>query len=158
MLETLRLEDLSDREVLLVIADLAGEDADGWVLAYDVGERLGIAETKRKRAASSRMSWLRRYGALEREYLTTEHGEIKYDTKGNPRWGQRWRLTVAGHEIAMGNLRAGQHKAVDGMTDGQLLLLTRALADRARYAESSTAAKLAEREWKHQWTRAERMA
>jgi hypothetical protein len=155
LLESLRLEDCSDREVLLVIRDLAAEDSEGWVLAYDVGERLGIDEKVRKRAAAQRMTWLRRYGALIREYLTNEHGEIKYDPHGNPRWGQRWALTDIGLELALGNLKSQQRRAIKDMSDGQLLLLTRALADRARHADTFTAGKLAEREWRHQWTRLE---
>jgi hypothetical protein len=150
-LQGLRLADMSDREVLLVVHDL--EDNDGWVLAFDVGMRLGIVEEHAKRAAAQRMTWLRRYGALEREVKTDHKGDIIYDPKGNPRWGQRWRLTEVGRVIALGTLRRTHVNALDTIHDGQLLLITRGIADRIRGAENFTAAKLAEREWRHRLMR-----
>ena len=64
-LEHLRLEDLSDREVLLVMLDVA--DPDGWVDALQVGVQFGIPEEHALRTATSRLTWLMRWGAVQRE-------------------------------------------------------------------------------------------
>lgn len=151
-LDHLRLQDLSDREVLLIVMDVA--DADGWAWAYDVGGQIGLVEEHRRRGAAQRLSWMVRYGAVEREHLADEHGNLRYinDDTGRPKYGQRWRLTELGEEIAMGQLRAPQQRALDGLADdAQLLLAVRHVATHARHSRS--AAKLLEREWRHQWTR-----
>lgn len=151
-LDSLRLVDLSDREVLLVVRDVA--DGDGWAYAYDVGAQLGVVEEHRRRAAAQRLSWLRRFGAVEREHLADENGNLLY-TAGDthrPRWGQRWRLTDAGEAIALGRLRAPEQRAIDGLDEPAALLAVREIARRARYADV-TLAKLIDREWRHQWTR-----
>jgi len=149
-LESLRITDYSDREVLLIVKDLA--DPDGWVLAEDVGGAIGIVQDHRRRAAAQRLSWLQRYGAVEREHLRdAETGELAYRTHHGepyPKWGQRWRLTDMGEQMADGKLRAPQQRALDGLTDAQLLLAMRHVSSRARVADG---AKLIEREWRYQW-------
>jgi hypothetical protein len=152
-LESLRLIDLSDREVLLVVADVA--DDDGWAYAYDVAERLGVADAYRRRAGAQRLSWLKRYGAVEREHEADEHGNLMYvaGDPHRPRYGQRWRLTATGEALASGRLRAAQQRAVDDADEAQLLLVARIVAERARASSSSAAAKLIEREWRHRWLR-----
>lgn len=152
---SLRLQVMSDREVLLIVRDVA--DGDGWAYAYDVGERIGLDETHRKRAAAQRLSWLRRYGAVERELLpgptavddAGTHG-LAYDAEEKPRFGQRWRLTELGEAIALGRLRKPTERAIDGMSEAEALLAIRTIGGRARH---SAAAKLLEREWRYQWTR-----
>jgi len=153
-IESLANAVLSDREVLLVLRDLSESDADGWVYAYDVGERLGVVEQHRRRAAAQRLSWLKRYGAVEREHEADEHGNLLYvagDTH-RPRWGQRWRLTPVGEDFATGKLRAAQERALESVTDANLALVAQAVAERARHS-SATLANLVEREWKHRWAR-----
>ena len=152
-LESLSNAVLSDREVLLVLRDLA--DADGWAYAYDVGERLGVAEEHARRAAANRLSWMVRYGAVEREHLKDADGKARYvnDDPDRPKYGQRWRLTDIGEAIAVGKLRVAQERAVADIGEAELVLMTRLVAERARGAHNATAAKLAEREWKHRWAR-----
>lgn len=152
-LESLRLEDLSDREVLLVVRDVA--ELDGWAYAEDVGAQLGIVAEHRRRAAAVRLSWLSRFGAVEREHLVDAFGNLRYinDDRGRPKYGQRWRLTEVGEALADGKLRAAQQRSVDDADDAQLLLVARAVAERARHSGNATSAKLIEREWRHRWTR-----
>lgn len=150
-LESLRLLDLSDREVLLVVRDVA--DGDGWAWAYDVGERLGVVESHRRRAAAQRLSWLARFGAVEREHLSDEHGNLMYVTRQGtqrPKYGQRWRLTDIGELLALGKLRAAESRLLDDADEARMLLIARHVAAQARH---SAGAKLIEREWRHQWIR-----
>jgi hypothetical protein len=61
---SLTIEDLSDREFLLVVRDLAGDD--GWTDSDAIRERLDLT---RRQIASTRLSWLARewrYGSSNR--------------------------------------------------------------------------------------------
>lgn len=73
---------ISDTEVLAIVDDL-GKDDDGWASTYDVRLQLGEKpeESKHRTGVPSRLSWLRRYGWLERN----EDG--------------LWRLTPIGHAM-----------------------------------------------------------
>ena len=62
------IEDMSDREFLHVVLDVAEED--GWSSSDDVRRKLGMPK---RFHASSRLSWLQRFGAVEREYA----GEVQ---------------------------------------------------------------------------------
>src|SRR4051812_6508553 len=104
-LENLRIESYSDREFLLVVADVAGQyGEEGWVDSLQVAQRLGFEERK---VVSSRFSWLRRYEAVEREPLADEHGNLRWHKSGKPMHTQRWRLTGLGEAVAFGRLRKG---------------------------------------------------
>lgn len=152
-LESLTIRDMSDREVLLIVHDLSTVDADRWVDALDVAERLGMKHERRRSTAASRLAWLRRYGAVEREFLWDENQNPILNRKGEHRMGQRWRLTPIGEAVALGKLTRAQEKAIENMNDSQFLLLTRALAGRVTGSDDMTVQKLAEREWKHWLTR-----
>jgi hypothetical protein len=139
--ERLTIDDYSDREFLLVLADVA--DADGWAESHDIADRLDLA---RKAIASSRLSWLRRWGAVEREHERDDNGNLRYHRDGRAMHTQRWRLTDAGHALAVGSLRKGQESALAKIGDDQLLLVTRWLSERTR---AGVSAKLAQREWRY---------
>lgn len=141
-LEHLTIFDFSDREFLLVVRDVA--DPDGWAEAADVAERLDVVD---KRSASSRLSWMRRYGAVEREHERDEHGGLLYHRDGKPRHTQRWRLTDAGRALALGKLTKGQQGSLDRLDDGALLMAARFLSGRTR--GDTTTARLVQREWRH---------
>lgn len=140
--EHLTIDDYSDREFLLVLADVA--DGDGWATSADMADRLDVAH---KAVASSRLSWLKRWGAVEKEHERDEHGALRYHVDGKPRYTQRWRLTPAGAALANGSIKKGQQSTLDRIDDTQLLVVTRWLTQRTREAGVST--KLAQREWRY---------
>jgi hypothetical protein len=141
-LESLRIEDYSDREFLLIIRDVA--DTDGWTDSHAVAEHLDL---KHKRLASSRLSWLRRYGAVEREIERDEHGNIKANRRGEIQYTQRWRLTALGEAMALGRLRKSDQRTLEGMNEGQMLLAVRFIS--AQSNGDSGAGKLLQREWRY---------
>lgn len=143
-LSHLRLEDLSDREVLLLMLDLA--DGEGYVDPMDLADRLDIVGDHPRRVVTSRLAWLKRWGAVEKEFATDEHGNVLRHRSGEKRTTQRYRLTAIGWDMASGQLRAAQEKALAGMDDGQMLLVTQWLTRRARES-GTTVATLVRREW-----------
>src|SRR3954470_16747863 len=142
-IDSLRIEDFSDREFLLIVADVASED-DGWADSEQVAQRMDLST---RRLASSRLSWLRRYGAVEREHVRDEAGNIRYHRNGKPMHTQRWRRTPAGEMMAFGQFRKADEKALERMKDEHLLLITRWLTERT--AGDETVGKLVSREWRY---------
>jgi hypothetical protein len=140
--DRLRLEDLSDRELLLVVDDMA--DADGYADAWEVGLRLGLEQDHARRIVTSRLSWLRRWGAVERE-----PADNVPKVRGEPRRPRRWMLTALGHDMATGRLRKAQQQALEGARDADLLALTGLLAQRQRHG-GLTVRSLMRREWQYQ--------
>lgn len=141
-LESLRITDYSDREFLLVVLDQA--DDEGWTDSMHVANALGF---ENRRFASSRFSWLARYGAVEREHARDESGNLRWTKDGKPMHTQRWRLTELGEQVALGKLRRGDQSALDRLTPAQLPLVTRWLAERSR--DATGMGKLVEREWRY---------
>jgi|SRR5262245_53303193 len=132
-LHTLRLEDYSDRELLLVVDDLAQEF--GWVDPSDVANKLGIKAAHPVRSVISRFVWMVRYGTMEREIKTDDTGSPMVTRSGRPKYGQRWRLTKAGQMFAMGRLTARQADSLNRFKDDQMVLVTRWLAERQRTSD-----------------------
>jgi hypothetical protein len=145
-MKSLKLEDFSDRELLLIIHDV--RDAEGWSTAKDVAERIDIEHPRPWVPVASRLGWLRRFGATEREFMWDEFGNPMYTAKGEIRYTQRWRLTEAGLAVAHGNINSRQQEQLERFKDDQLLLVTRWLAERQRNGDGVAAA-LVRREWKH---------
>lgn len=143
--EHLRLEDLSDRELLLVIADIAGDG--GYADGLDIAARLDIGGEYPRRTVACRLSWLVRWGALQREYERDEAGNIRYRRDGKVVYTQRWGLTPMGWAVASGELRKGLETQLERVDDAQMVVLTRWVA---RRSSSFTARKLAEREWRRE--------
>jgi hypothetical protein len=142
-LESLRIDDYSDREFLLVLDDLA--DGDGWADSQRVAEQLGFES---RRFAAVRLSWLQRFGAVEREHERDEHGNIRYTVHGKLRYTQRWRMTEAGAALAHGRLRKRQAESLERIGEEQMIEVTRWLTRRAR-GSGAVAAKLIAREWRY---------
>ena len=147
VLTSLRIVDYSDRELLLVVRDLG--EADGWVTSQEIAERLQIESARPKQVVGSRMSWLQRYGALEREHLRDAFGNLRYRGNGKPVYTQRWRLTSRGEQLAAGNLTKRDQEVLGRITsDDHLLLVTRYLTQRQRSTDD-TARTLMRREWRY---------
>jgi hypothetical protein len=140
--EHLTLLDYSDREFLLLAMDCA-EDGD-WFESQALAVRLDL---EHRRSASQRLSWLARWGVVEREHARDHTGNIKYHRNGKVMTTQRWRLTDAGKALALGRIKARQQTVLDNLGDEQLIEVTRWLSGRTRDAGMAT--KLSLREWKH---------
>jgi hypothetical protein len=146
-LTSLRLEDYSDREVLLILQDITGPD--GWADSLEVAERIGLQAEHPRRTAASRLSWLQRYGAVEREFARDADGVIRLRRDGRPVYTQRWRLTDRGRTLAAGTLTSRQQESLERMaTDDRLLLITRWLTEVERSTDD-VAATLMKREWRY---------
>lgn len=141
-IERLSILDYSDREFLLICRDVA--EADGWFESEDVAVQMGLVS---RRLASSRLSWLKRYEAVDREVERDHTGAIKVHRNGKVRHTQRWRLTPLGESLALGKLRKGDQRALEGMNDGQMLLAVRWMAEHS--ADDSGMSKLLIREWRY---------
>jgi hypothetical protein len=144
-MDHLRITDMSDREFLLVV-DETGED-DNWAQSIDVAKALELKDNG-NRLVASRLSWMVRYGAVERELRRDEHGNIRVTRHGQPMYTQRWRLTDMGRAMAYGRLKAAQERALEGIADDGMLLAMRSIARRA--AGDGTMGRLVRREWQHQ--------
>jgi hypothetical protein len=140
--EHLTLLDLSDREFLLVVMDCAEED--GWADSQDIAN---VLDLNRRHSASSRLSWLVRWGVVERERAVDEHGKPRYRRDDKPVYTQRWRLTPIGVDMATGKLRKAQENALAGARDAEVMMLARTLAQRQRTMPFAVG-KLMTREWK----------
>jgi hypothetical protein len=145
-LESLRLIDFSDRELLLLLNDVA--DNDGWGTSVEVASKLNLNVEHPNRHVSSRFSWLVRFGALEREHLSDEYGNLLFTRGGRPKYGQRWRLTTAGRTLALGKLTSAERARLEGLSADRLLVYTRGLTRRYRTAGDAAGA-LMGREWRY---------
>jgi hypothetical protein len=144
-MKSLTLLDFSDRELLLIVYDV--RDPEGWSSARDVA-RINLDHPEPHRPVASRLSWMRRYGAVEREFMRDEHGNPMRTPNGKLRFTQRWRLTDRGMALAQGKLSDTDRQALDRFTDDQLLVVTRWLTERQRESDLVAGA-LVRREWKH---------
>jgi hypothetical protein len=137
----LSLFGISDSELLAIVDDLA--DENGWTSTYEVrlqlGERPDDADSASRSGVGPRMSWLRRYGWLEK-------GEPEKDEAGKIH--QTFRLTAMGHALLdHPELTKTFEKAFENLSPAQRLRLTRELSSAGHRApmEIQTALR---REWR----------
>jgi hypothetical protein len=143
MRESLTILDLSDREFLLIVDEVA--DADGWADSLAIAQAL---ELEHRHSASSRLSWLSRTAELcEREHRRDEHGNLRWHKSGKPMHTQRWKLTELGRAYAYGRLKARQREALDRIDDMALLEVTNLITERAR--RDPAAKWLMNRQWRY---------
>jgi hypothetical protein len=126
----------------LVLLDCMEED--GWADSQQVADKLDLLS---RRLASSRLSWLARWGIVEREHKRDESGNIRYHRDGRPMHTQRWRPTPVGHDLATGALRKAQASALENARDHEIALLSRELAARHRTMPFAVS-KMMTREWR----------
>jgi hypothetical protein len=146
-LEGLTLLDLSDREFLLVVRD-AGGVLPNYVTAEQVAVHLRLIGENPVRSVSARLSWLKRYGAVDREYERDHTGNIRENRNGKPVYTQGWALSELGLQMAVGNLTKTQQASLERLGDGQMLMTMRLLSQRV-IASNSTVSKLMDREYRH---------
>lgn len=125
---------IGDAELLGVVDDLA--DERGWTSTYAIQIQLGerpeefrkVSEGEIPRSGvGPRLSWLVRYGWLERssERIRVESG----DPRGW-RWSQSWRLTPMGHLLLDdADLSRAVQNALERLNPAQRLRVTREMAE-----------------------------
>ena len=136
MARHLRNEDLSDRELLHLINDVA--DEQGLVVAEDVATALDMRDGD-QRAAHTRISWMKRLGYLER----IDSRELGGKANGSP----RYILTEEGRMLMKGKINATVQKALANADPGTELLLMREIGQRGFVDASQTTATAVRRQW-----------
>ena len=128
-MDSLKLYDLSDRELLHVVMD--EQDAEGWTASTAIADRLGITHRYPNQCVGTRMSWMKRYGVVEKH--PTRHA---------------WKVSRSGQTLMNGDLTASQKQTLDAMDSARVLMLTRWLTGRYRRSGES-AGHLYRREWNY---------
>ena len=123
-------------------------DGEGWALAADVADRLGMEGEHPGRSVSVRLSWLKRYGAVEREHeRDPTTGALLYRGE-KPVHTQRWKMTPIGFQMAVGKLTKKQQEQLDRLQDGSMLMTMRWLSQRV-VGSDPTVGKLMDREYRY---------
>jgi phage antirepressor YoqD-like protein len=122
---SLQLTAFSDRELLFIMDDTT--DGDGWTDVEQVAKALNLDHDHPTMCVSSRFSWLKRYGVLERD-------------------GRRWKMTNIGRALMNGQLDDTEESVLNAMRQDQLLALTTAITKRYQNA-NETAATMMRRAW-----------
>ncbi len=134
----LKLENFSDREMLHLLDDLAGDQ--GWVEIEHLAERVGISVAgmsdkqtliHARRCVSIRLAWIKKLsGTVERHR----------DEPGV------WRLTATGQQVVSAKMQASVGNTLAKMEEAALLLAVDAVSRRYMNANAN-AANLLRREW-----------
>lgn len=124
----LRLEDFSDRELLLAYQKAA---AGGGASAHDVAAELGITVANPDQSVAVRFGWLRKYGVMEK------------DKDG------LWVPTTTGERLLDGEMRAAQKRAMEEMDETQLYAATIALTRRLASTNNDAAARMMNRQMRY---------
>jgi hypothetical protein len=129
-LSDLKVTTVSDREVLWWLDDAA--DGEGWATSREIVAQLGgnglFVHDRPWALVAQRLSWLMRYGVVDREHLSDEKGHPRYYKDGKPVYGQRWKLTPIGEKFMRGSLTKGQQKDLDSMSEDRLVAMVEAIA------------------------------
>lgn len=112
---SLQLFEFTDPEFLAVIRD--NGDNEGWVSTAELADSIGLRGEDRNRNCGSRLSWMRRFGCVERDLQP-----------GSPTKGS-WRLTEIGEILINSQMKAAQLRALSDLDDGQLWDASRLLLD-----------------------------
>lgn len=135
----LTLVDFSDRDLLGLLIDAL--DPDGWASSEAISNLPGLkflreGHPRPVQCVGSRLGWLWRYGAIEREQMRDEHGTKVYiaGDKSRPKLTQRWRLTPLGEAMVKGSLTKAQQAQLEGMGMDKMLSVTRWLGRSAIHA------------------------
>jgi hypothetical protein len=132
-LNSLRLAEFSDRELLALVVDLRDENA-GVVTTQQLADTLQPQSKNPTNCVGTRMGWMRRYGAVERV-------EVSDGTVG-------WRLTSVGERIAAGTLKRGQLAVIEALLPEQGLDAALALGQMYRRI-GKTESVMLRRGWAH---------
>lgn len=137
-LKGLTILDFSDRELLLIVMEEAEADSDGYCDTQAITDRLVLDVKHPNNSVGVRMGYLRRIGAVEKD---PEHDSSTGQT--------RWTVTPQGRLLAAGQIRAAAQRQLDSMGTESMVLLARFIGRRTVDAETQTARKMIQREWRH---------
>jgi DNA-binding IclR family transcriptional regulator len=118
--EHLRLEDVSDRYLLEVLATVQTDVEEG-ASSEDIAAEIGLDVQYPKRCVSSRFVWLRRYGVVDRDAETG-----------------KWRFTEDGLKLFRSGLRARERERFASMDEASLAAVTTEVANRLGGMRGST--------------------
>lgn len=111
-LEQARIADLSDREILAIMADLNGDGQD--IRTQDLATRiLGNEEPHSLRCVTSRLAWMRRYGLVD-----------KGEEKGH------WSMSTAGKALRFAKLGRSFSAAITNTQESTMLELAHQVGER----------------------------
>jgi len=127
---SLKLSDYSDRELMIIVDEVADENG-GWGSSLDIAKALGMTAETRTNSVGSRLAALRRFGAVDKRHDVSP---------------SEWSLTPIGKTLAFGQPSQARLNLVDSSTPADLLLLTRTLAVRG-HTQPEVTRKLVRREW-----------
>jgi hypothetical protein len=141
MASNLKLESFSDRELLHLLDDLAGED--GWVDVEIMAARVGLSADgmsdeqlafHARRCVSVRLAWIKRLsGCVERHPLKERLA---------------WRLTASGQQVVNARISVTLVESLERIGEYSALLALGHLGRRYNRADASSA-NLMRREWTH---------
>lgn len=141
-LERLSNLDMTDREILLAMNDVA--NSDGLVLAQDVAEYFGIVSNGKRTPAgtvASRLAWMRKYGYVDRIDPKT----LGLRASDHP----RYIITPFGEQVMKGRIPAGIERAIDSASAGTMVMAMRKLAQRAYLQSDVQVSNAVRREYNH---------
>lgn len=144
MAHHLRLTDMTDREVLAIVASQA--DEEGYAESPAVAEALwpsviqngnGDAKLLAIKAVSQRLSWMARYGIVRRRQPQKGEPRPKYAT---------WTLTDVGERLLHGKLKVSTTNAIDNLDGTAMVLAVHRLTEHDRDGTIET---LMRRAWQY---------
>jgi DNA-binding IclR family transcriptional regulator len=115
------LYDFRDLDVMLKLAREG--DEDGWAETEGLARAMGLDDDRRN--VGQRLSWMRRYGMIERDERTG-----------------LWRLTPGGERVTKSHLRAAASRTLEDLPEESMIEVMANVTHRYRFADSMTAALL----------------
>jgi hypothetical protein len=129
---SMKLDDVSDREVLALLADVA--DGDGTASTLDLATAMDLGTKHPLSNVGVRLAYLRRIKMVDREPTT-----------------KRWFLTSMGLQYVAGRLSATQQRALESLkSEGAAWAATESLSRLLKDAGDSQATMM-RRQWQHGW-------
>lgn len=122
---SLRVTDVSDREILRVIFDEA--DDEGWADLEDIANRFFSmrGEDRRRsamRSCATRLAYMKRTLNVVKKRVMVDKIEHREYTQ--------WALTAQGHHFLNGQLTASQQSSLSSADDGKLVAATEIISNR----------------------------
>lgn len=127
-LKSLKLEEMSDRELLWVVHDLQGEDG---ARTSAIAAKLGIVHKYPVQCVGTRLGYMRSKGLVDREFLFNE---------------SHYTVTAAGEQVMKGKLTTSQTNMINRLSEGDMIMLMRHVTGRYGLMDTPMATVM-RREW-----------